>query len=149
MKSIYIIGSLRNQRIPEIGNAIRQLGIEAFDDWYAAGPEADDRWKEYEKGRGRTYGEALLGHAANHVFEFDRHHLDRVDAAVLVLPAGKSGHLELGYVSGRGKPTYVLFPEGEPEERWDVMYQFANGGVFFSIESFLNELSDSKEADGS
>lgn len=138
MKSIYIIGSLRNPRIPEIGNAIRQLGIEAFDDWYAAGPEADDKWKEYEKGRGHTYSEALAGYAARHVFEFDKHHLDRVESAVLVLPAGKSGHLELGYVAGSGKPTFVLFPDGEPDERWDVMYQFANK-VFFSVEDMLNE----------
>jgi nucleoside 2-deoxyribosyltransferase len=55
------------------------------------------------------------------------------------MPAGKSGHLELGYVSGKGKPTYVLF-DHEPE-RWDVMYQFATGGVFFSLESLLEGLS--------
>lgn len=140
MKSIYIIGSLRNQRIPEIGNAIRQLGIEAFDDWYAAGPEADDRWKEYEQGRGRTYGQALEGHAANHVFEFDKFHLDRVDAAVLVMPAGKSGCLELGYVTGKGKPTFVLYPDGEPDARWDVMMLFASGGVFFDTDKFVNEI---------
>ena len=146
MKSVYIIGSLRNAGIPEIGNAIRKLGIEAFDDWYAAGPEADDKWKEYEKGRGRSYSEALAGHAARHVFEFDKYHLDRVDAAVLVLPAGRSAHLELGYMAGRGKPTFVLFPDGEPDERWDVMYQFAEGsedtnkiGVFFSVEDMLDE----------
>ncbi len=45
-------------------------------------------------------------------------------AGVLVLPAGKSGHLELGYLIGQGKPAYIWMPE-EPD-RWDVMYRFAD-----------------------
>lgn len=138
MSSIYLIGSLRNPKIPELGNAIRALGLEAFDDWHAAGPEADDKWKEYETARGRTYAEALKGHAAAHVFSFDKHHLDRCDSAVLVLPAGRSGHLELGYMAGAGKPTYVLFDQDY--DRWDVMYQFATD-VFFNQEELLKTLA--------
>lgn len=122
MKSIYVIGSLRNAEIPEISKSLRDLGLDSFDDWFAAGPTADDCWKEYEEDRGRRYKEALRGHAARHVFEFDKHHLDRCDAALLVLPAGKSGHLELGYVSGSSKPTFILL---DRPDRWDVMYQFA------------------------
>lgn len=140
LRSIYLIGSLRNEKIPEIGNAIRAIGIEAFDNWTAAGPEADDYWKDYNKRKGLGYREALDSFEARHVFEFDKYHLNRTDGAVLVLPAGKSGHLELGYVAGLGKPTYILFPDGEPEDRYDVMYQFATGGVFFSVEEFLNAL---------
>jgi hypothetical protein len=124
VNSIYLIGSLRNDKIPEIAKAFREGGIEVFDDWYAAGPEADDYWKSYETSRGRTYKEALEGYAAGHVFDFDFHHLNRVDGGVLVLPAGKSAHIEFGYLRGLGKPAYVLFP-GEPaEDRWDVMYRF-------------------------
>jgi hypothetical protein len=123
VKSIYLIGSLRNERIPEIANSLRACGIEVFDDWYSAGPQADDYWKEYEQARGHTYAEALQNYPAKHVYEFDRHHLDRCDAAVLVLPAGKSGHLELGHVGGTGKPTYICL---DPDDvRWDVMYLFA------------------------
>lgn len=131
MAVIYIIGSLRNPKIPEIGDYIRSLGHEAFDDWFAAGPIADDSWQEYEKSRGKSYPEALRSYAAQHVFEFDKYHLDRSDAGVLVMPAGKSGHLELGYLMGCGKPGFVLF-EAEPD-RWDVMYSFAKG-VSFSLD---------------
>lgn len=136
-KTVYIIGSLRNPIIPTIGNAIRNLGYEAFDDWYAAGPIADDSWQSYEKERGTHYREALKGYAARHVFDFDLHHLHRADIALLVLPAGKSGHLEFGYLMGQGNLGYVLFDQ-EPE-RWDVMYQFATD-VFFNQEDLLNEL---------
>jgi len=123
INSIYLIGSLRNEEIPTIAKSVRSLGIDVFDDWYAAGPEADDYWKEYERGRDHTYEEALRGYAARHVFEFDKHHLDRCDAAVLALPAGRSGHLELGYVIGTGKPGYILL-DGQ-DSRFDVMYSFA------------------------
>ena len=126
---LYLIGSLRNDNIPIIAGELRKSGIGVFDDWFAAGPIADDSWQEYEKGKGVSYDRALKGYAANHVFSFDLHHLNRVDGGILSLPAGKSGHLELGYLCGLGKPCYVLFDK-EPE-RWDVMYQFASGGVFF------------------
>lgn len=121
--TVYVIGSLRGSQVPTVAIELRKWGYDAFDDWYAAGPEADDKWQAYEQARGRTYAEALQGYAAGHVFAFDKEHLDRADAGVLVLPAGKSGHLELGYLAGRGTPTFVLF--AEVPERWDVMYQFS------------------------
>lgn len=137
IKSIYVIGSLRNPNIPVVANKLRGLGLEAFDDWYGAGPEADDKWKEYEGQRGRSFPEALKGHAASTIFEFDRLHLDRCDAGVLVLPAGKSGHLELGYILGRGKPGFILH---DNPDRWDVMYNFATG-VYFNEEDFLKDVA--------
>jgi nucleoside 2-deoxyribosyltransferase len=123
INSIYLIGSLRNPKILELGNQLRLEGFEVFNDWMAAGPEADDYWQKYEQSRGRTYSEALKGYAAQSVYHFDKLHLDRCDAAVLVLPAGKSGHLELGYMIGKGKPGFILLDK-EPE-RFDVMYNFA------------------------
>lgn len=137
LKSLYVIGSLRNPTIPEVAAKLREQGHDVFDDWYSAGPEADDWWKRYEEGRGHDYYQALAGHAANHVFGFDRHHLDRCDAAVLVLPAGRSGHLELGYVAGKGKPTYILH---DNPDRWDVMYRFATA-VVPDVDSLIKELA--------
>lgn len=140
---IYLIGSLRNPRIPLIANELRQAGFEVFDDWYAAGPEADDKWRDYERGRGRTYREALGGEAARNVFAFDRRHLERASAVVLALPAGKSGHLELGWILGKGKPGYVLL---DSPERWDVMYQFATG-VVESVTELVEKLREEEELD--
>lgn len=122
---LYLIGSLRNKRVPELARRLRtdHPDFEVFDDWYAAGPEADDFWKEYERDRGRTYQEALSGHAARNVFSFDKRNLDRATHALLVLPAGKSGHMEIMYATyGVGAKTAILL---DPEDvRWDVMYQF-------------------------
>ncbi len=134
---IYLIGSLRNPKIPELANALEAIGFDVFDDWFSPGPEADDFWLKYEKSRGRTYEQALKGHAARHIFEFDRTHLDAADLVVMYMPTGKSGHLELGYSLGKGKRGYILFDQ-EPE-RWDVMYQFATG-IFFNQDDLLAEL---------
>ena len=133
---IYLIGSLRNPEIPHIANKLRAAGHEVFDDWYAAGPEADDYWKTYEINRGHGYQEALQGEAAKNVFRFDREHLEMADVVVLALPAGKSGHLELGWCLGRGKKGYILL---DSPDRWDVMYQFADG-VFGGVEELIFEL---------
>lgn len=124
-KVLYLVGSLRNPRIPELAYSLRCAlpDVEVFDDWFAAGPEADDHWKTYEQDRGRSYLEALDGYAARHVFEFDKHHLDRATHVLLVLPAGKSGHMEVTYAEyGTDAKTAILL---DPEDvRWDVMYQF-------------------------
>lgn len=139
MKSVYIIGSLRNEKIPQIGNLLRDNGYDAFDDWYGAGHEADDKWRDYEAIRGRPHKEALFGYAAKHTFAFDKHHLDRCDLAVLVMPAGKSGHLELGYFVGKGKPGFILF-DAVPD-RFDVMHQFATE-VWTSEDEMIERLNN-------
>lgn len=122
---IYLIGSLKNAAIRDIARHLRQDGHEVFDDWHSAGEDADDIWQQYERERGRSYKEALAGVHAETVFQMDMQHLLRAEAVVLVLPAGKSGHLELGWALGMGKPGFILL-DGEPE-RFDVMYKFADG----------------------
>ncbi len=137
MRSIYIIGSMRNTRVPEVAQALRAIGWDAYDDWHSSGPQSDDCWQAYEKARGRTYREALAGYHAQNVFDLDKYHLDRCDAAVIVLPSGSSGHLELGYMAGRGKPAYMLM-ESEPE-RYDVMRLFATK-IFIGLDEMLEGL---------
>ena len=124
---IYVIGSLRNSEVPKLANELRAEGYIAFDDWFAAGchfceHSADESWKAYEQGRGRTYKEALQGEAVSHVFEFDKKHLMTSDVAVLLLPAGRAGHLELGILIGQGKPAFILATE---DDRWDMMAKWA------------------------
>jgi hypothetical protein len=142
--TFYLIGSLRNPDIPLIGNRLRDAGIDVFDEWHDAGPEADDYWKKDQQTRNRTYLEALESYAADHIFRFDKYHLDRCNGAILILPAGRSGHIELGYMIGKGKSAYVLLDKDT--DRWDVMYKFANG-VFFSIDELIYELKKPSDAE--
>lgn len=140
-KKLYLIGSLRNEQIPTIASSLRTTltDWEIFDDWYAAGPEADDYWKAYEKARGHGYIEALEGYSAGHVFDFDKHHLDSSNAGILVLPAGRSGHLELGYLAGRGVYTAILLTPEYEDERFDVMYKFATR-ITYGLDDIVADL---------
>jgi nucleoside 2-deoxyribosyltransferase len=113
------------------------LGFEVFDDWFSPGPEADEFWRKYEKIRGSTYKQALKNWAGKHIYKFDKKHIDRSHIGILYMPAGKSAHLELGYMIGQGKKCFVLFDK-EPE-RWDIMYQFAKD-VCFSYKELKEEL---------
>lgn len=125
---VYVIGSLRNPVVQDVANKLRTDGFEVFDDWSAVGPEADDHWKTYEQGRGRNFKQALCGKSCENTFNFDRRNIDAADIGVMVMPAGKSGHIELGYMAGKGKRTFVLLQEDS--DRWDIMYKFFTGIVY-------------------
>lgn len=135
---IYLIGSLRNPEIPNIANRIREAGYEVFDEWHSAGPNADDHLRDYAKGRGLNHREALDTYAAKNIFQFDKRHLERADVVVLVMKAGLSGGVELGWAIGQGKIGFVLY-NGEDPERLDVMLQFAHG-IFYSVDELIREL---------
>lgn len=138
-KVIYLIGSLVNREyVNELAQEIRKLQYEVFDDWTTPGPKADDFFDEYRKKRGLDYRTALGSHAAQHIFHFDKLHLDRADIVILVMPSGKSGHLELGYSIGKGKTGYILM-DREPD-RVDIMHSFADE-IFMKKEDLLEKLS--------
>lgn len=124
-RMVYLAGSLRN------GDNIRKLALdirrgtawEPFVDWLATHPDADDSWRDHELQMGRGYVDALRRPAAQNIFEFDKRWIMNSEAMVLVLPAGKSAHMELGWAAGKGKRTAILLDD---PDRWDVMYQFAD-----------------------
>ena len=62
--------------------------------------------------------------------------LEQADAVVLVMPCGRSAHLELGYAVGTGKLTIILLSDGEPE----LMYKMVDRLVI-SISDMLDVLS--------
>lgn len=140
-QTLYLIGSLRNEKIPVLANRLREESphTEVFDEWYSAGPHADDCWKSHQISKGLSYQDALQGYAAKNVFAFDQRHLDRSTHALLVLPAGKSGHMEIMYAAYgvRAKTAILLDPE---DVRWDVMYQFIPN-IFTTTEEVIEWLN--------
>jgi hypothetical protein len=138
VERIYLIGALKNDTIPGLAVRLADEGHAVFADWHAPGPQADEFWQAYEGQRGATYREAIYGPHALHVFDFDKHYLDECTVGVLVMPAGKSAHLELGYLAGTGKRTFVLF-DGEPA-RYDLMYLFAEY-VCFTVAELVQAIA--------
>ena len=135
MQKIYIAGALANPEIVSVTLKLRAMGHDPFSEWYTPGPEADVRWRDYEMELGVSYRDALKRPSAQNTYLFDKKHIDQSDCMLMVLPCGKSAHLELGYMIGSGKPGFILMP-GEPE-RWDVMYNFATA-IFYDMKEVEN-----------
>jgi hypothetical protein len=77
---------------------------------------------------------ALNWNATKKAFVRDKAGLDWSDTAVMILPCGRSAHMEAGYAVGQGKRLFIIgdLPEGE----FEVLYKLANG-CFLSHELHL------------
>ncbi len=118
---IYVASSWRNERQPEVVEALRGAGHEVYDfrnpdrgslrrgfQW----AEIDPKWERWSP---EQYREALSTPLALAGLEADTDAMDWADAIVMVQPAGRSAALELGWAIGAGKTTAVLLAPGEPE----------------------------------
>lgn len=138
---IYLMGSLKNPKIPAIANSLRKKGFDVFDEWFAAGPTADRHWKAYAQGRGLPYREALNLPFVTTAFDFDMKHLALCEAGVMVMPCGKSAHVELGLFIGSRRKMFILH-DGEPEgDDWELMPKIATA-MAYDIDELVAQMKE-------
>ena len=120
---IYVASSWRNEKQPIVVRVLRLEGHEVYD---FKDPEAsfhwseiDPHWKEWAPERFR---ESLTHSIAKHGFKRDFDAMKWAEAFVLVMPCGRSAHLEAGWAVGTGKPLAIYLSDGEPE----LMYSMAS-----------------------
>lgn len=98
--------------------------------------EIDENWQSWSP---KEYREHLLkSPIAAQGFMTDLRAMMWADTCVLVMPCGRSAHLELGWCSGAGKRTIILLENGEPE----LMYLLADD-IVCSVDELLNRIDDS------
>lgn len=110
---IYVASSWRCERHGEVVKALRAVGLETYD---FKDPETCFKWSDVvpsirEHGADltpRAYWEALSHPRAEAGFNQDMDALERATTVILVHPAGRSAHLEMGYAVGRSKNTALL-----------------------------------------
>lgn len=56
----------------------------------------------------RQWRQALGHPLAQHGYALDRAGMDRSDCCVLVLPSGRSAHMEAAFMAAQGKPVFTL-----------------------------------------
>lgn len=124
---IYVCSSWKNEIYPTMLEFLRRNCH--CDVWDWRNPPSGDRgfsWSEIdEKWQSWTvssYKSGLATKRAWHGFLLDKHGIDTADKVILLLPSGRSSHLEAGYAVGNGKPLAIFMPEGEGA---DLMYKFA------------------------
>jgi hypothetical protein len=122
---------------PGIVTALRSVGHEVYDfkkpnresngfHW----SEIDGGWRNWTPEQYRT---SLQHPTAQDGFLSDFNAMEWADTCVLVLPCGRSAHLEAGWFIGQGKPTYILMlDQQEPE----LMYLMASRVVLSMDELF-------------
>lgn len=119
---IYVASSWRNTQQPAIVETLRAAGHEVYD--FKNPPNGSGfGWKQVDYDGAAnipSYLRALKHPRAIEGFESDMDALEGADATVLVLPCGRSAHLELGHANGLGQRTFVLLSE----EKWEpeLMY---------------------------
>lgn len=137
---IYVASSWRNAQQPGVVAALRADGHDVYD--YKNPPEPTVfGWREIHPDWGRwtpeQFRDALEHPIARAAFESDMRALREADATVLVLPCGRSAHLELGWAVGHGQRTVVLLAEGEPE----LMYRMCDR-LCLTIDEVLGFLAE-------
>lgn len=128
-QKIYVASSWRNMVQPAVVHMLRSMGHEVYDfknpepgnhgfSWKQVSGKPPEAWTEDD------YFKALDHPIARDGFSRDMTALRNCDSCVLVLPCGRSAHLELGHANGAGKSTYVILP---PDfDGPDLMYLMCN-----------------------
>lgn len=127
-KYVYVASSWRNDHQPNIIEAIRALGIECYDFKDSDGFHWKEAGLEHKGCTFDEYIEALGTHVAARGFARDMAALVRATHVLLVLPSGRSAHLEAGYAIGADKRTLIYIPPGEFDEP-ELMYLMAGGPI--------------------
>lgn len=138
---IYVASSWKNGLYDDVVARLRSAGHSVYDfrasatafDWRACATE--DQLRDPRRFR----DEVLTNRVAVDAFESDIGALRAADATVLVLPCGRSAHLELGFAVARGQRTIVLLdkPLSEP----DLMY-LAVGKLAVSLNEVVETLRE-------
>lgn len=117
-RKIYLASSWRNEHYPHVLNELRKEGHLCHD---FRDPAGHFRWSDIDINwllwTPDLFKQKLGAPQAFKGFNRDMQGLDDADTCVLLLPCGRSAHLEAGYAIGQKKDVFILLmPEKfEPE----------------------------------
>ena len=121
MARIYAASSWRNSLQPAVVETLRAGGHEVYDFRNPPNGVGGFAWSqidpEWQGWSARRYRELLTtSPIAAAGFVSDLRGMQWADTCVLILPCGRSAHLEAGWFCGQGKRCMVLTRDGEEPE---------------------------------
>jgi hypothetical protein len=127
---VYVASSWRCIYHPAIIAALKSAGIDHYDFKNPSPGNHGFHWSQvmpsynHETCDADEYINALRHHVSEEGFSNDFKAMQECDTCVLVLPCGRSAHLELGWFVGQGKQTAILLdgPTVTPE----LMYKMVD-----------------------
>lgn len=127
---IYVASSWRNPIQPAIVQVLRAEGHDVYDFRHPRDGDNGFSWHLLDSSLPPGPADLVLPSAqirdmlshpiAEAGFEGDMTALRECDICVLVLPCGRSAHIEAGWAAGNGKRLIVLLDEGEPDLMWKM-----------------------------
>ena len=123
---IYVASSWRNDFQPTVVEGLRAAGHEVYDFRNPPNGNGGFKWSDidpkWESWDARDFRLKLDNDVAVKGFMSDMEGLEWCDICVLVLPCGRSAHLELGWAAGSNRHTIAYLVDGEPE----LMYKMVD-----------------------
>lgn len=144
---IYVASSWRNTYQQSIVELLRSKHYEVYDFKNPGEGNRGFKWSEidlqWEVWTIEEYRDNLKHKISQEGFKLDFDAMKSADQCVLVLPSGRSSHLEAGYFWGAGKPLHILLISPmEPE----LMYLGATS-VNINIEELFRSLKETATID--
>lgn len=147
---LYVASSWRNAHQPDLVADLR-VYHEVYDFRHPPGGEhlgfswsdVDPDWTSWSAGQ---YVAALDHPIAAAGFESDFGAMEWAEGCILVLPCGRSAHLEAGWFVGAGKPLFILLDQQEfghdaGHHVTELMYRMATK-IYTDRDELLVELAD-------
>lgn len=133
-RRVYVASSWRNSLQPSVVGALRAVDLDVYDFRHPADADDGFHWSQVY-GRPGDAAEWVDGVPADEMvaglahplaetgFRLDMDAMESCDTCVLVLPCGRSAHLELGWFVGQGRRTAILLEDPcQPE----LMYRMVD-----------------------
>jgi hypothetical protein len=131
---VYVASSWRNPMQPAVVEILRAASIDCYDFRNPAPGVSGFAWSEidpdWQSWSAEAYVKALQDPIAEEGYRRDFEAMEKADTFVLVLPCGRSAHLELGWAVGAGKRTAILTHDGEEPELMAKMVDHIATSVF-------------------
>lgn len=123
---LYVASSWRNPRLDDLFRVLRADGHECYD---FRATNRSFNWAQINAAwdpanpvlTAREHQGALRSAVALEAFDNDQGGLSWADAGVLVLPCGRSAHLEAGWLLGKGKTVFILLADGERPDLMNLL----------------------------
>lgn len=150
---VYVASSWRNPRQPEVIERLRSEGIDCYDFRNPKEGSVGFSWRE-TKAEGSSesmsvvegvkvkgsdwesaadYQQMLTHPRAIEGFGNDWNAMQRADAFLMILPCGKSAHLEMGWAVGAGKPSVILLEDPVEPELMYKMVDYYTADIDFAV----------------